>query len=221
MFTKVLVAEDIDSINIGVASALKMLKIQTVVHAVYCDEAYLKFKKAAREGEPFDLLISDLSFKKSHRNENLTSGEQLITTLKSEDPELKVIAFTIEDHPQKFLSLWETNNLDAYVCKDRNSLKDLRIAIESVFEGEHYVSDPLSSVLQKRNVLQLKEYEVELLTRLASGYSQDEIEKHFKENGIKPNSRSSIEKRLKELRDDFEAKTTIHLITIIKELRLI
>ena len=46
MFRKVLIAEDIDSINIAVIQAMKDLRITQIEHAKYCDDALLKIKKA-------------------------------------------------------------------------------------------------------------------------------------------------------------------------------
>jgi hypothetical protein len=39
MFKKILIAEDLDSINITVEQALKELSITEIHHAKYCDDA--------------------------------------------------------------------------------------------------------------------------------------------------------------------------------------
>ena len=49
MFKKILAAEDIDNIKLGVSSILKQLKIPEVVHVEYCDEAFLEFKMAIQD----------------------------------------------------------------------------------------------------------------------------------------------------------------------------
>ena len=46
MFNKVLVAEDLDTINLSVVQALKDLNVNEIHHAKYCDDAQLKIKKA-------------------------------------------------------------------------------------------------------------------------------------------------------------------------------
>ncbi len=221
MFNKVLVAEDIDSINIGVAKVLESLQIRDVHHALYCDEAYLKAKKALQDGEPMELLICDLSFKADHRNVKLTSGPELIKALKYEQPGLKTIVFSVEDHPQTIKKLLDNHPIEGYVCKDRKGLTELTEAIQEVYAGNLYRSPNIASMLNKKNLITLQAYEVALLTRLANGLTQDEIEQQFKKEGISPSSKSSIEKRLKELKEEFNAQTTIHLITILKDLRLI
>ena len=97
MFKKVLVAEDLDSISIAVIQVLEDLQVQTIDHVKYCDDGLLKIKKALLENEPYDLLISDLSFKSDHRNITLSSGEELIEAANEVQPKLKKIVFSIED----------------------------------------------------------------------------------------------------------------------------
>ena len=78
MFHKVLIAEDLDSISIAVIQALEMLSIAEIHHAKYCDDAFLKIKKALFDNEPYDLLISDLSFKPDHRENSLLLETNLL-----------------------------------------------------------------------------------------------------------------------------------------------
>lgn len=221
MFKKVLVAEDMDSINHAVAAILKELGILEVIHAQYCDKAWLIAKKAVQEGHPFDLLICDLSFKPDHREEKLRSGQELIASLKQEDPNLKIIVNSIEDHPQTVKNIWETGNIDGYVCKDRNGLKELKVAIFQVDKGENYNSPAIENALKQSNLLVLNDFEINIVKHLANGLTQDEIQQKLQLNNIKPSSKSAIEKRLKELREEFNANTNPHLIGIMKDLKLI
>ena len=221
MFKKVLVAEDMDSINHAVAAILKDLEIVQVTHAQYCDKAWLIAKKALQEGHPFDLLICDLSFKPDHREEKLRSGQELIASLKQEDPNLKIIVNSIEDHPQTVKNIWETGNILGYVCKDRNGLKELKEAIFQVDKGENYNSPAIENALKQSNLLVLNDFEIHIVKHLANGLTQDEIQQKLQNNNIKPSSKSAIEKRLKELREEFNANTNPHLIGIMKDLKLI
>ncbi|MEB8328646.1 DNA-binding response regulator [Flavobacteriaceae bacterium KMM 6897] len=221
MYNKVMVAEDIDSINIGVISLLQKLEIKELNHAAYCDEAYLKAKRALQDNEPYELLICDLSFKEDHRDEKITSGQKLIAALKKEQPNLHVIVYSIEDHPQTVKSLWDSGLVNGYVCKDRKGLLELEEAIRVVFNNNSYLSPQLEQIFTKKNLFTLGDFEVRLLTDLANGLTQDEIEQRLKTVGITPSSKSSIEKRIKELKEEFQANTTIHLVTILKDLRLI
>ncbi|MFD2518064.1 DNA-binding response regulator [Salinimicrobium flavum] len=221
MFKKVLVAEDLDSINHAVATVLKELGVQEVGHAQYCDQAWIMARKALQEKQPYELLICDLSFKPDHREENLISGQELIAALKSEDPSLKVLVNSIEDHPQTVKTLWDSGNIEAYVCKDRNGMKDLKNAIWALEKGNTFNSPRIEAALKKDNLFILNEFEISLLTSISRGLTQEDIRDHLIKNNISPSSKSSIEKRLKELREEFGANTTPHLIGIVKDLKLI
>ncbi|WP_235942537.1 helix-turn-helix transcriptional regulator [Salinimicrobium oceani] len=178
-------------------------------------------KKAIQEQDPFQLLICDLSFKKDHHEEKINSGKELINRLKQEDPNLKVLVNTIEDHPHTVRSLWNTGQIDGYVCKDRQGMRDLQEAILALNNGQQYNSGSINAILTKENVLSLGNWEMELINAIAKGLTQEEIQESFKNRGIVPSSKSSIEKRLKELREEFGANTTPHLIGILKDLKLI
>lgn len=210
-----------DSVNHAVASVLKEFNIKNVEHAQYCDHAYLRAKKALLDGEPFDLLICDLSFRKDHREERIRSGRELIEILKKEDPKIKVIVNSIEDHPHTVKALWDSGNIDAYVCKDRKGMSELKEAVFNLCRGKTYNSPRIERSLKQENLVILNDFEVNLLTYISNGLTQDEIGEKFREQNITPSSKSAIEKRLKELRENFNAKTTPHLIGIVKDLKLI
>lgn len=221
MFKKVLVVDDIDSMNHAVATVLSAFNIEHIEYAQYCDNAYLKAKRAIQDGEPFDLLICDLSFKSDHRKVKIASGKDLIAILKKEDPELKIIVNSIEDHPNTVKALWDSGNIEAYVCKDRQGMKELNEAIVTVFRGNTYNSPRIERSLKQGNLIILNDFEIKLLRHVSNGLTHQEIQENFKENQISPSSKSAIEKRLKELREDFNAKTTPHLIGLLKDLKLI
>jgi len=64
MFKKILIAEDQQVMNLGIANTIKELDIPHFDFVTYCDTAISKIKKAAVESMPYDLLITDLSFRK-------------------------------------------------------------------------------------------------------------------------------------------------------------
>ena len=97
MFTKVLIVDDIDFNDAAAVQVLNDLNITSIDCSKYCDEALLKIKKAQQENMPFQLLITDLSFKPDHRQEKLQSGQELIDAVKQLFPSIKIIAFSIED----------------------------------------------------------------------------------------------------------------------------
>ena len=173
MYDKVLVAEDIDSISMGVGMILKKLKIKKVQHTSYCDDAFLKAKKALQDGVPFQLLISDLSFIPDYREAKISSGQELIAALKNEQPNLKVIVYSIEDHPQIVKSLWENGLINGYVSKDRKGLIELEEAIAQIFKNEAYMSPKLALLMDQKNIMTLGNFEIQLMTSLANGQTHD------------------------------------------------
>ncbi|WJJ98221.1 DNA-binding response regulator [Algibacter luteus] len=221
MFSKVLVSEDMDDINKGIYNTLLEIGCKEIVQVQYCDDAYLKFKKALLDDAPFDLLITDLSFKSDHREERITAGDDLIKVLKQEFPDLKAIVYSVEDRIQKVRSLVNDYNVNAYVCKGRKGLSELSKAINAVYNNNLYLSQEVSSALNPKNNLEINDYDIELLKQLSLGLSQDEISKNLKKQNISPSSLSSIEKRLNKLRDQFKANNAIHLVAIVKDFGII
>jgi DNA-binding NarL/FixJ family response regulator len=219
MFKKVLIAEDIDAVNTAVKELLLNLGVKEITYSQYCDEAYLKCKKADLENSPFGLVICDLSFKQDHRIEKISSGDELSLKIKQELPETKVIIHSIEDQPGRVKKIF--SYVDAYVCKGRHGLLYLKEAITKVYEGERYLSPDISRSLEQRNLKELSQYDLFLLKYLSQGYSQDQISENFKLKGLAPFSKSSIEKRLKDLREEFGARSNAHLISLVMTLQLI
>lgn len=221
MFKKVLVSEDLGSISQGIMSILEKLRIENFEQVQYCDDAYLKIQRANKDQEPFELLITDLSFKTDHRTQKFTSGEKLIEALKKQYPTLKIIAFSVEDRPPKIREIILDLKADGFVCKGRNGVKELEIAIQSVFDGQSFLSPQIANVINKPKPIEIDDYDVKMMKLLADGYSHDEISNYFKVKNISPSSLSAIEKRIVRLRNYFNANNTIHLISMAKDLGLI
>jgi len=222
MFTKVLIAEDIDFNNIAVVQVLEELMVSKIDYAKYCDDALIKIKKAYLDQEPYQLLITDLSFKPDYRVNKLDSGEELIAAVKHLYPEIKVIAFSIENKPYLIKSLFEKLDINAFVMKGRNSIPELKKAILSTFQNDKkYISPELSHIFQNKTVQEIDNYDLELIKYLSIGVSQENMEAKFKEVGINPSSKSTIEKRITKLKIYFNAKNPTHLVAIAKDLGLV
>jgi DNA-binding NarL/FixJ family response regulator len=222
MFRKVLVAEDLDSISMTVIQALEELSVVEIHHAKYCDDALLKIKKALHDEEPFDLLISDLSFKPDHRENRLSTGEELIDAVKKLQPNIKTIVFSIEDKSFRIKSLFNNSGINAYISKGRNSIPQLKNAVQNIFNNEEkIISLELSHILRDKSILEIEAYDISLLKFLSKGLILDEIALEFKKSGIIPNGSSSIEKRINKLKIYFKASNNVHLISITKDLGLV
>ncbi|QEE48052.1 response regulator transcription factor [Flavobacterium alkalisoli] len=224
MFKKILITEDIDSINLGLTTALKEKYNAAVSSTKYCDEAFLKIKKAIYEKEPYDLIITDLSFTEDHRESKIASGEELIKTIKAEQSDIGVIVYTIEDRPYKIKSLFEDYKIDAYIIKGRESTQELIEAIDTISKSQKkstYISPKLNQLLKEDLFFEIEQYDIDLIKNLSKGLTQDEISYLLKKEGKTPSSISSIEKRINKLKIFFKAKNTIHLISIAKDMGII
>lgn len=222
MFTKVLIADDIDFNDVGAAQILNDLEVKEVQYAKYCDEALLKIKRAHLDRAPFQLLICDLSFKTDHQVNKLNSGEELIQAVKQLFPDIKIIVFSIEDRSHKIKLLFDELAIDGYVLKGRNTIYDLKIAVQKAYKNESdNLSPELLYILQDKSTSEINPYDILLIEKLSVGISQENMELEFKKEGITPNSKSSIEKHINKLKIYFKANNTTHLVAIAKDLGII
>lgn len=222
MFKKVLVAEDFDSISIAVGEALKELSVSEIHHAKYCDDAFLKIKKALYDNEPYDLLVSDLSFKIDHRENKLNSGEELIAAIKKIQSDIKIIVFSIEDKSFRVKSLFTNLGINAYVSKGRNSIPELKKTISEIFNSNSkMLSVGLCQALRDKSLIEIEAYDIEILKLLSKGNTLEDISSEFKNKGISPNGNSSLEKRINRLKIYLKANNNVHLIAIAKDLGMV
>jgi len=222
MFKKVLVVEDLDSVGYGISHMLEQqLGISEVVLSQYCGDAYLKFVKSIKENIPFDLLITDLSFNKDYRNDTIVSGKHLIQQIRILGYTIPIIVCSVEEKLTTVKNLFKNDDISGYIVKGRQGLKYLATAVETVYKGDVYISPKLSTLINQKDVFEIQDYDIKLLYYLSKGFSQDEISKHLHQNGISPNSLSTIEKRLNRLKDELQAKSTIQLIANAKDIGLI
>lgn len=216
IFEKAIIVDDLDSVNKGVLAQLKEMGIQQITQETYCDDVYLKLKQAQKENKPYQLVITDLSFKSDHRNQKFQSGEELVEKIKEEFPHTKVIMFSVEDRIHRVRILLQ-KGLDAYVCKGRKGIQELKEAIGLVFQNQLYLSPQVSQAQSTRSITEITDYDILLLKLLSNGYSQEEIRSQFHSQNISPNSLSSIEKNISRLKEQFMAKNVTQLIAITKD----
>jgi len=222
MFKKVIIAEDLDAISLGIEQVLKDLDILDFQHSKFCDEAFLKIRSAIHQNAPYDLLISDLSFKTDHREVKITSGDELVQKVRELQPEIKIIAYSVEDKNYRIKSLFDHAEIDAFVLKGLNSIEELKKAIHITSTSDQkFISPEVASALQEKNNFEIDDLDIQILKHLSSGTPQDEIIQIFKDLGIKPNSKSAMEKRLSKLKDFFKANNTVQLVFIAKDMGII
>ncbi|CAL2104204.1 DNA-binding response regulator, NarL/FixJ family, contains REC and HTH domains [Tenacibaculum sp. 190130A14a] len=218
MFKKVLVAEDMDDINKGVYTMLQEIGVGEIDQVQYCDDAYLKIQRAIIDKNPYDLLITDLSFKKDHRPQEYTSGKELVQALEEKEIAISVIVYSVEDSLQKVRTLLQNSKVKGYICKGRNGLKDLNKAIHKVLQNDTpFLSYQVEKAMKRPSSNEIKQYDIRLMEKLSEGLSQPEISRYFTNNGITPGSLSSVEKRIIKLKDILRANNTAHLVAKAKD----
>lgn len=221
MFKKILIAEDHESINLSVQKTLEDLNIPNVDYVYYCDDALAKIQKSIRENEPYDLLITDLYYEEDHREQEIKDGRELIQKIKEIQPSLKIIVFSAEHKSGVIDSLFKEYEINGYVRKARNDSKELKKSIASVYIDENYLSLDMKQEMKKLNSYEFSAYDIMLVSLLSKGILQKNIPIHLQEKDIKPNSLSSVEKKLNGLKEDLEVTSNEQLVAFCKDIGII
>lgn len=221
MFKKALIVDNQPIINHGVVTVLKSLGVPNVYKTLYCDDALLKVKKAKLEKQPFDLVITSIDFKEDNRVSTLKSGINLVEKLRLDYDPLAIIIFSKEDHFQVVRTLINKLGANGYIWKGRDGDKELEKAVKEVFNGKQFLSNHIERALHQKEDAEITDYDIVLVKQLSLGLSQLEISIYFREQNIYPSSISSVEKRLNKLKDHFKANNSIHLVTLMKNAKLI
>lgn len=212
MFKNVLIAEDHEMANLSLRNVLSNLGI-TVTDKDYvfqCDDALTRIQKALREGEPYQLLISDLSFDDDYPQQTIAGGRELIKAIKELQPSIKVLVFSSENRALIANELFRELNIDAYVPKARHDAKDLKLAIETIYQNKRYVSANLRQKEEKTHYFTA--YDKVIISLLSSGKSQKEMPNLLKQKEMEPSGLSSIEKRLNLIKTSLNINNNAQLI---------
>ncbi|MDV7696564.1 response regulator [Chryseobacterium soli] len=221
MFKKILIAEDHEMGSLSVQKTLEELNIPNVDYVYYCDDALAKVKKSIRENDPYDLLITDLSYEEDHHQQNIKDGKELIEEVRKLQPLLKIIVFSGERKSGIIDSLFTESGINGYVRKARNDSKELKKAIASVYVNENYLSLDLKQEVKKLNSYEFTPYDITLVSLLSQGVQQKNIPTYLQNNNITPNSLSSVEKKLNSLKEALEVTSNEQLIAFCKDLGII
>lgn len=221
MYTKILIAEDHDSDKNSMVNDLKDIGIPTVDQVQFCDDAILRVQKSILDKQPYELLITDLSFTPVYGKDTITTGQDLIVKIRALQPDIKIIVFSSNDKQFVIKSLSEVHQINGYVCKGLHGLKELNKAVKTIFNGTPYYCPVAKGVLEQRNVLEIGTYELTLLRLLAQGVKQKDIPTYLKKQQILPDSVRSIEDRISKLKDHFNATTLPQLVHIASKLGMI
>jgi len=218
MFEKILIAEDFPNDNYAVKKIVEELNISHIDQAYYCDDAISKIRNSFSNNLPYGLLITELSFKNNQEHIAIVSGEELIKVVKEEFPDLKIIVCSTEDRQHIINSFFEKYNIDAFITKDKDYIKELKKAIKDVYENNIYIYTNKS---QKGGLFEFTNNDLELVRLLSVGMNVPEISVKFKTEKVYPNSESYLNKRLVKIRQHAGATTTLHLLTLFSDWHLI
>ncbi len=221
MFKKVLIAEDHEHANISVRKTLEELDIAQREFRSYCDDALTLVQIALRQEQPFDLLITDLSFEEDKNVQKITGGKELIKAVKQLQPTLKVIVFSLESNISVVDELFHDLDIDAYVRKARYDAEDLRRAIDAVSNHKKYRSADLMRNRRIENSYDFKAYDIEIIRLLCNGTVQKNIPAYLHQKNIKPSGLSSVEKRLSSIKIALNISSNEQLIAYCKDHRVI
>ncbi|REC75390.1 response regulator [Chryseobacterium elymi] len=221
MFKKILIAEDHEMGSLSVQKTLEELNIPNVDYVYYCDDALAKVQKSIRENDLYDLLITDLSYEEDHRLQNIKDGKQLIEEVRDLQPSLKVIVFSGEHKSGIIDSLFNDCKINGFVRKARNDSKELKKAIAAVYANESYLSLDFKQEVKKLNSYEFTSYDITLVSLLSQGVLQKNIPTYLQANNIKPNSLSSVEKRLNSLKENLNVASNEQLVAFCKDLGII
>ena len=221
MFEKVLIAEDHESSNISVRKALEDYGIADSDYVYYCDDALARISNAVKSGEPYDLLITDLSFEEDHIPQNICSGEELIRAVRDLQPQIKILVFSAEGKPLLIDQLFKVLTIDAFVRKARRDVTELKMALEAIGKNRKYMSTGLRQSIKDTNSYDFKEYDIVLITLLSKGMLQKDIPVYLAEHQIKPLGLSSVEKRLNYIRESLNFTKNEQLVAFCKDIGVI
>ncbi len=221
MFEKVLIAEDHESSNISVRKALEDLGAKNTDYVFYCDDALARVLAADRQNDPYDLLITDLSFEEDNTPQKICNGADLIKAVKNIHPHIKVLVFSAEGKPVLIEQLFKQLSIDAYVRKARRDVTELKLALEALGKNRKYLSTGLRESMKETNSYEFKEYDIVLIKLLSNGMLQKDIPNYLQQHQIKPSGLSSIEKRLNGMKEALNFTKNEQLVAFCKDMGVI
>lgn len=221
MFEKVLIAEDHESSNISIRKALEDFGVAGHDYVYYCDDALSRVSQAMRGGNPYDLLITDLSFDDDDIPQKISSGTELIKAVRELQPGIKVLVFSAESKPSTIDRLFKDLNIDAFVRKARRDVTELKQALEAIFNKKTFLSTEIRRSIQLGNTYEFKEYDIVLISSLSKGMLQKDIPRYLQKHEIKPYGLSSVEKRLSYIKEALNFTKNEQLIAFCKDIGVI
>jgi two-component system capsular synthesis response regulator RcsB len=190
-------------------------------YVYYCDDALSKLIDGKAHNHSYDLLISDLYFEEDYRKQRIVSGQALIVAARQIQPDLKILVFSAETRGSIVEMLFNTHHIDGYVRKARNDAKELKSAIGKIDKKERHLPWWYVDHLKHKNAYEFKSYDIAILSLLAKGIRQKDMTPHLKQKNIRASGKSSIEKRLKHIREALGFTNNEQLIAYCKDMGIV
>lgn len=217
MIDKVIIAEDHESANLSVEKTIEDLRIRQSDYVFYCDDALNKIQLAKQKGEPYDLLITDLSFEDDGTIQKIDNGQDLIRAVRKVQPDIMILVFSGEHRPAVIGELYKKYEVDAYVRKARHDVKELKSAFDALSKGQRYYPRALTQLVKQSNTYEFTAFDMTIIRLLLQGYQQNEIPDYLKQHHIKPSSLSTVEKHLNQIRERLSFSNNEQLIAFCKD----
>ncbi len=221
MLKKILIVEDFQSTVLFLENLLSDLPLPYIQSSYYCDDALKKVQQAIDAHQEFDVMITDLSFVEDGLSQILKTGQDLIKAVRKIQPHLKIMVFSSEKKDGVITTLFDELKINAFVHKGRNDIAELKIALEKIELTEKYISPEIRTSFQKMNAYEFSNYDTTVISLLSKGFLQKDIPEILQEKKIKPNSLSSIEKRLNLIKSSLELSNNEQLVSFCKDLGII
>jgi len=217
MFKNVLIAEDHESASISVQKTLADLGIVRSDYAYYCDDALTRIKKALLGNEPYELLITDLSFEDDGHQQKISGGEALIAAARQVQPGLKVLVFSAEQKAAAISALFHELEVNGYVRKARRDAQELKKAIESIYKNKQHMPAEFRQDIRQHNAHNFTADYTVIIRLLSSGVAQKDIPAYLEQNQIRPSGLSSLEKRLNLIKEALAFSKNEQLVAYCKD----
>lgn len=182
-----------------------------------CDKA-LRFCKREKT---IDLIIVDLHYRPEGfiTANTIENGEDLVIQVRKHcDPAPPIIVYSMIDQPVTVDLLVKSIGVDGYIIKGRESLDELASAIIPVLKGGLFISKEARQIIEKnKNALDITRMDRAIFRKLYQGAQIKQLPELLRKDGFTSCGQATIENRIRELKDYFDAKTTLQLVALAKE----
>ena len=209
---KLLVVEDHDSVSLGIFHFLNTwseLDCQVIIATEYHQALRLLKEKK------IDLVLLDIYLSSATDGSHDYDGDALLREINKQPNPPFVIIYSKIDSLDMLDYLIYSLGAQGYILKSRQSLQELPLAIKAVLDGQTFFSPTIQKFL-RFHIKQLDmDYKDRLILKgLSRGLTQPKIKAYIIEKGLAC-SLSSIEKRIKKMKNKFDAASLAELLTIV------